>query len=104
MIAMKHGLFAAGAVALALGLGACAGATSTQDVCGAVAAVGADPVVMAYLEAQPPTSAIGVLWADVGAACKSGTLASGVNQNWAQQVLTDLVALVPSLLPLIGAL
>jgi len=98
---MKHGLLAAGALALALGLGACAGSTPTQDVCGAVTAVEADPAAIAYLNAQPATSAIGVVWADISTACKSGTLASGVNQSWAQQVWQDLVALVPMLVALV---
>jgi hypothetical protein len=97
---MKHGNFAALVLAGVLAMGGCA-TNPAADVCGEVRTIENTPAALALINAQPPTSAIGVVWADLKSACSGGSLKPGVGESWASQVLQDLLALAPSLIALI---
>ncbi|HEV2303315.1 MAG TPA: hypothetical protein VGR91_17245 [Stellaceae bacterium] len=92
------------ALVAALGLGGCAQLSSAVGtVCTQVQAIESNPAAAGPLDAQDPHSAVGVLWADAKAACVNGAPAPGVSTNWAQLVTSELLALIPSVLPaLIG--
>ena len=87
-------------LAVAIGLSGCGvpgsspGITTVAtDACSVVAKAEADPAVAGVLNALPPTSAGGILWADLKAGCKKGAA-----PNWLALVLAELQALFPNLI------
>ena len=81
-------------LAVAIGLSGCSTLTTvTADTCSVVAKAEADPAVAGVLNALPPTSAGGILWADLKAGCKKGAA-----PNWLALVLAELKALFPNLI------
>jgi hypothetical protein len=68
-------------------------------VCGIIATAESNATVQQQLAGISPTSALGVLWADVQSGCVGGTAVAGVSTSWETQVLAYLEALLPSVLP-----
>ncbi len=94
-----------------LGLVGCSTAALVQStsigtsVCADVAKAKATPIVAAALDAQVPTSSIGVLWADAKSACVGAVVAPGVTTDWAGLIWGEVKVLAPTVLPiLIGLL
>lgn len=96
-------------LAVGLAVSACQGLTpaavssGVSQVCSDVALL---PIaVTRALDAQAPTSALGVLWADAKAGCSVGAPALGVSTDWTALVFGELKALAPVAIPwLIGLL
>lgn len=100
------------AATVALCLSACAqqapvvstGKLTPTTVCGDVGAVMTAPDGGVRLDAFDPHSAIGVLWADVKAACPGGQPAAGVDASWTSMVWSMLVPLLAQAVPAVMAL
>jgi hypothetical protein len=65
----------------------------TTGACTEVLKIEANPSVSAFLNSLPPTSAGGILWADLKAGC-----AKGASPDWLALVLAELKALFPNLI------
>lgn len=84
-----------------LGLAACAGTTGTvaagpASVCSDIAKIPA--TVAATFDSQNPSSALGVLWADVKAGCNTAASVAA-SPDWTGMVWGELKAIIPAVLP-----
>lgn len=76
---------------------------TVSNVCADIAKIPAPAVIV--LDQQDPHSSVGVIWADVKAACANGAPTPGVALDWVGLVFGELKALAPTVLPvLIGLL
>jgi hypothetical protein len=75
-----------------------------NTVCGIIATAETNATVEQQLAGISPTSALGVLWADVQSGCVNGQAAAGVSETWTADVLGMLENLLPSVLPLLVGL
>ncbi len=89
------------AVGVVSGLVLLAGCAQVQTVenelCAKIARL--PPLVVATLDAQPASSAIGTLWAYQKSACVAGVPALGVTSGWGAMVWGQLKVIIPQVLP-----
>ncbi len=87
---MRNNVIAGACLAAAIALGGCG--TVKTDACSVLTQIEADPSIASYLNSLPPSSAGGILWADLKAGC-----AKGASPDWLALVLAELKALFPNL-------
>ena len=93
-------------MAATVACGAALGLTGCAQLSQGVTAVCADvaslpPAAIAMLDAQPPNSAIGVVWADTKSGCANGVPVAGVDTSWTGMVWGMVKTLAPTVLPMI---
>jgi hypothetical protein len=75
------------------------GGVTPATVCATIAGIQGNSAATAQLAAIPPSSALGVVWADLQSGCIAGAPAGGVDTSWTAMVLGMFKTLLPQVLP-----
>lgn len=85
------------------------GGVTPTSICQVVASLQGNGTAAGLLGQLAPTSALGVVWADLQSGCAAGQPAAGVSPSWTAQDAGMFKALLPQVLPallplIVGAL